>query len=83
MNVWISLKNQAILIGTISFFLYNMFLLLFLKTVNDEERDSINKDLGKPLRKRIIFFFVSAVFLKAICIMMVTTVIAIIIKDYI
>lgn len=82
MDIWLAIKIQAVVIAVVSFFLNKISVYLFLATVNEEEIESIKKELGKPIRNHVIFFYVNAVMMRAICLVTTATFFAVIIKDW-
>lgn len=82
MDIWLAIKIQSLMISILAFFSYKIFSYLFLASVNKEESESIEKELGKPIRKHVIFFYVNAVMMKVLFLTTMATFAAVIIKDW-
>ncbi len=82
MDIWLVLKIQSLLLSIFSFFCYKIFSYLFLASVNKEESESIEKELGKPIRNHVIFFYVNAVMMRVLFLTTLATFFAVVIKDW-
>jgi len=82
MDIWLAIKIQSLIISVLSFFSYKIFSFLFLASVNKEESESIEKELGKPIRNHVIFFYINAVMMKVLFLTTLATFVAVIIKDW-
>jgi hypothetical protein len=74
MDIWLVLKIQSLLLSIFSFFCYKIFSYLFLA--------SIEKELGKPIRNHVIFFYVNAVMMRVLFLTTLATFFAVVIKDW-
>jgi hypothetical protein len=53
-----------------------------LASVNKEESESIEKELVKPIRNHVIFFYVNAVMMRVLFLTTLATFFAVVIKDW-
>lgn len=82
MDIWLAIKIQSLVISIFAFFSYKIFAYLFFASVNKEESESIEKELGKPIRKHVVFFYLNAVIMKVLFLTTLATFAAVIIKDW-
>lgn len=81
-DVWYLFKIQCLVISIVSYLMYRVCSFFFFTFINDEEKESIEKDLGKPIRSVVIFFYINTLFMKTTAMMTFATFLAIILKDW-